>query len=207
MSGVQCVIDSVLGLSHTRTWPLTRMPPVHLRNFRRSLAIAAQIERRVQEYGLAQRDRAGRDWPFRGRIVVLHSYAHVVMDTVQAQATVSPAFSLVGGLAGYVLSAFALWGMLGKAGLPKWGGFVPFYNLYLTVKMAGYNGWMFLLFLIPVVNFVWGIFVALRLGKAFGKGGAFSFFLMWLLAIIGYFVCSYDQSTYRHPETGTPAAA
>lgn len=46
-----------------------------------------------------------------------------------------------------------------------------------------------------------------RLGKAFGKSGVFSVFLLWLLSIIGYVVCSYDTSTYRHPVTGTPAAA
>ena len=137
---------------------------------------------------------------------MFHSYAGIVMDTVQTQSAGSPVGSVVGGLVGYLLGAFALWGMLGKAGLPKWGGFVPFYNLYLTVKMAGYNGWLFLLYIIPLVNIVWSIVVALRLGKAFGKSGVFSFFLMWLLSIIGYFVCSYDASTYRQPVTGAPAA-
>lgn len=137
----------------------------------------------------------------------LTSFAGLVAD-VAPQPDTGPAAAsgAFGGVVGYLLGAFALWGMLGKAGLPKWGGFVPFYNLYLVVKMAGYNGWLFLLYVIPVVNLVWGIIVALRLGKAFGKGGVFSFFLMWLLSIIGYFVCSYDGSVYRQPVTGAPTA-
>lgn len=110
--------------------------------------------------------------------------------------TASPGGSIIGGLIGYLLVGFALMGVFKKAGEPGWAGFVPFYNSYLVVKLAGYNGWLFLLYLIPIVGFVFSIFVALGLGRAFGKGGAFSFFLLWLLSLIGYFVVGYDSSRY-----------
>ncbi len=134
--------------------------------------------------------------------------AAIAADTSStAGSATSAASGIFGGLVGYVLGAVAVMGMLGKAGLPRWGGFVPFYNAYLLVKMAGFNGWLFLLFIIPIVNLVFSIVVALRLAKAFGKSGVFGFFLMWLLSIIGYFWCSYDSSTYRHPVTGAPTPA
>ena len=108
----------------------------------------------------------------------------------------SPVGSIVGGLVGYVIVGFALMGVYKE---PGWAGFVPFYNSYLLVKIAGYNGWLFLLFIIPIVGFIFGIVVALGVGKAFEKGAAFSIFLLWLFAVIGLFIVGYGGSRYVGP--------
>ncbi len=112
---------------------------------------------------------------------------------------------LIGGLVGYILTVIALWPVFTKAGKPGWGAIIPIYNTYLLIKIAGHHGATILLYLIPIVNIVWGIIIAVGVGRAFGKGGAFSFFLLWLLSIIGYFIVGYGSSTYIGPG-GKPAA-
>ena len=73
---------------------------------------------------------------------------------------------------------------------------MPIVNLYILVKIAGYHGALVLLYLIPVVGLVVGILVALKVGRAFGRSGAFSFFLLWLLSPIGYLIIGYGRSTF-----------
>jgi hypothetical protein len=116
----------------------------------------------------------------------------------------SPA-SIVSGLIGYVIYVIALWPVLVKAGRPGWGAIIPIYNIYLLVKIAGYHGAIVILYFIPIVNLITAIVVAVGVGRAFGKGGAFSFFLLWLLSIIGYFIVGYGSSKYIG-DGGRPAA-
>jgi hypothetical protein len=113
--------------------------------------------------------------------------------------------SIVGGLIGYVIYVIALWPVLVKAGRPGWGAIIPIYNIYLLVKIAGYHGAIVILYFIPIVNLITAIVVAVGVGRAFGKGGAFSFFLLWLLSIIGYFIIGYGSSKYIG-DGGKPAA-
>lgn len=104
---------------------------------------------------------------------------------------------IVSGIVGYILSVIALWPVFVKAGRPGWGALIPFYNSYLLIKIAGYHGALLILFFIPIVNIIVSIVVALGVGRAFGRSGAFSFFLLWLLSIIGYLIIGYGSSTYR----------
>lgn len=70
--------------------------------------------------------------------------------------------------------------MLKKAGQPLWAGFVPLYNVYLGLKIAGRPGWWLILFFIPVVNIVVGIIFYIDLAKSFGKGTGFGVGLLFL---------------------------
>lgn len=101
------------------------------------------------------------------------------------------------GVVFYVLTAIALWRVFSKAGYPGILAIIPIVNIFVLVKVAGYSAWMTLLYLIPIVNLIFAIFVAVRLGGRFGKGGAFSFFLLFLFQIIGYFIIGYGSSQYR----------
>jgi Family of unknown function (DUF5684) len=104
--------------------------------------------------------------------------------------------SIITGVVAYLLFALALWPVLVKSGRHGWGAFVPFYNSYLMEELAGFNGWLAILFYIPVVNLVMGILVARGNGKAFGKGAGFSFWMLWVLPIIGYAVLGFGKATY-----------
>lgn len=109
--------------------------------------------------------------------------------------SVSGVFSLIF----YILVAVALWRVFDKAGYPGILAIIPIVNLFVLVKVAGFSAWLGLLYIIPIVNIVFGIIVALRVGRGFGKGGAFSFFLLWLVAFVGYFIIGFGRATYTKP--------
>lgn len=100
-------------------------------------------------------------------------------------------------IAVYVLIAVALWKVFSKAGYPGILAWIPIVNLIVLLKIAGYSAWLVLLYLIPIVNFIFAIFVAIRLGERFGKGGFFSLLWLWLFPVIGYFVLGFGQARYR----------
>lgn len=80
----------------------------------------------------------------------------------------------------------AMWMIFEKAGEPGWAAIVPFYNLYTLFKITWGSGWMFLLLLIPLANFVILIITWVKLSKAFGKGGGWACGLIFLNTI---FIC------------------
>ncbi|WP_439594226.1 DUF5684 domain-containing protein [Microbacterium sp.] len=103
---------------------------------------------------------------------------------------------IVIGLAWYVLLVVALWKVFTKAGYPGWLAIIPIVNTFVLVKVAGFSAWLGLLYLIPIVNIVFHIIVSLRIGKGFGKGAAFSIFLIWLLSAIGFLILGFGSDTY-----------
>jgi hypothetical protein len=107
--------------------------------------------------------------------------------------------SWIVGVVLYILVVVALWKVFSKAGWPGILAIIPIVNLFILVKIGGMSAWLGLLYLIPIVNIVFGIIVALRVGRGFGKGGVFSFFLLWLFSVIGYFIIGYGRATYTKP--------
>jgi len=99
----------------------------------------------------------------------------------------------------YVLVAIAMWMVFKKAGWPGILALIPIVNVFILVKIAGMSAWWALLYLIPIVNIIFGIVVAVKVGAAFGKGGAWSFFLLWLIAFIGYFILGFGDAKYTKP--------
>ncbi|WP_051191690.1 DUF5684 domain-containing protein [Microbacterium luticocti] len=109
-----------------------------------------------------------------------------------------PGTSIV-GIVLYVLAVVALWRVFTKAGWPGILAIIPIVNVFILVKIAGFSAWMTLLLIIPIVNIVFSIIVAIRVGRGFGKGGVFSFFLLWLLSIIGLYIIGFGSARYTKP--------
>lgn len=82
-----------------------------------------------------------------------------------------------------ILTLIGMWKLYVKAGKPGWAAIIPFYNVYVLFEIAGMNGWMFLLLLIPIVNIVISIMLYINLAKAFGKSTAFAIGLILLNTI------------------------
>jgi hypothetical protein len=125
----------------------------------------------------------------------------LMSTTITAEANSTGA--VVGGIIGliaYILYVIALWRVFTKAGYAGWLAIIPIVNLFVLVKVAGYTAWLGLLYFVPIANIVLHILVALRVGKAFGKGTAFSIFLLWLFQLIGLLIIAFDSSTYTKPE-------
>ena len=121
------------------------------------------------------------------------------MDSITDQAQITALSQQYGFFAiiWYVIVAIALWRVFSKAGYPGILAIIPIVNVFVLVKVSGYSAWMTLLYLIPIVNFIFGIVMAFRLGERFGKGGVFSFFLLWLIAPIGYLILGFGGADYR----------
>ncbi len=100
------------------------------------------------------------------------------------------------GLIIYIIAVIALWKVFTKAGHAGWLAIIPIVNLFVLTKIAGFSYWLGLLYLIPIVNIILHIIVALRVGKAFGKGAAFSIFLLWIFSFIGYLILGFGSATY-----------
>lgn len=96
-----------------------------------------------------------------------------------------------------VLEIAALWMVFSKAGRPGWAAIIPIFNIYTLCKVAGRPGWWTVLFFLPLVNLIFSIIVALDVAKAFGKGGAFGFFMLWLLGAIGYPILGFGGARYQ----------
>ena len=135
---------------------------------------------------------------------MFHLITELTDNLIATQTSTNSGASTGGSLIGYLLfTIIALRPVFAKAGYNGWTALIPIYNIYVLVKIAGFHGATVLLYLIPIVNLVFGIIVAVKVGAAFGKSGAFSFFLLWLLAFIGFCIVGYGSSTYQGPARAT----
>jgi len=82
-----------------------------------------------------------------------------------------------------IVMIIAEWKIYEKGGQPGWAILIPFYNIYVLLKLVGRPGWWLLLMFIPVVNFIIGIIVINDLSKSFGRGVGFTLGLIFLSPI------------------------
>lgn len=110
--------------------------------------------------------------------------------------------ALIGGLVGMVVGLlFALvviagvWKTFEKAGKPGWAAIVPIYNMIVALEIAGKPVWWVLLLMIPCVNIIVGIIVAMSFAKAFGKSEIFGIGLA-LLGFIFFPILGFGDAKY-----------
>ena len=102
------------------------------------------------------------------------------------------------GLAFIVLMIASIWKVFTKAGQPGWAAIIPIYNVIVLLKIIG-KPWCWILgFLIPLVNFIVMILMAVGLAKVFGKGIGFAVGLI-LLGFIFYPILAFGDATYTAP--------
>jgi hypothetical protein len=99
-------------------------------------------------------------------------------------------------LAIVVFELVALWKVFTKAGQPGWATLVPFYNLYVLLKITGKPGWWLILFFVPLVNLVVAVLIYLALAKTFGKGVGFGIGL-FVLAPIFLPILAFGDAQYH----------
>lgn len=108
---------------------------------------------------------------------------------------------LIGGigmlffLAVFVLVIAGMWKVFTKAGKPGWACIIPIYNVIVLLQIAKRPVWWFLLFLVPVVNFIIIIVVSIDIAKAFGKGAGFGLGLAFLGPIF-YPILGFSDAAY-----------
>lgn len=102
------------------------------------------------------------------------------------------------GLVFIVLMIASVWKVFTKAGQPGWAAIIPIYNVIVLLKIIGKPWWWILGFIIPFVNFIVMILIAVGLAKVFGKGTGFAVGLI-LLGVIFYPILAFGDATYTAP--------
>src|SRR5438067_6612899 len=125
---------------------------------------------------------------------------------LQQDSSSTPAVSPIGAgmgigmtilwLAIVLLLVASMWKLFVKAGKPGWAAIVPIYNLIVLLEIAGKPLWWFILFLIPVVNFIVLIILAIAVARKFGKGTGFALGMIFLSPIF-YPILAFGDSTYN----------
>jgi uncharacterized membrane protein YhaH (DUF805 family) len=67
------------------------------------------------------------------------------------------------------------------------------------MEIVGRPGWWLILFLIPFVNLVISIIVAIDLAKSFGKDTLYGVILLWFFNIIGMLMLGFGDAEYQGP--------
>ena len=98
----------------------------------------------------------------------------------------------------------AMWKVFEKAGQPGWAAIIPIYNIYIMTKIGGKPGIWTLWCLIPIVNYIFIIWLYNMVSKSFGKDEGFTAGLV-LLGIIFWPILGFGSAKYLGPY-GNPAA-
>ena len=91
---------------------------------------------------------------------------------------------------------FVYWIIFTKAGEEGWKSLIPIYNIYILYKITWGNGLIFLLLLVPFVNFIVGILTINKLSKCFGHRLGFTLGLLFL-PIIFLPLLAFGDSRYE----------
>lgn len=67
------------------------------------------------------------------------------------------------------LTLFGCWKLFEKAGRKGWEAIIPFYNIYVIIKLSGRPAWWIILFFIPVINVIMGIGLIVDFVKCYRK--------------------------------------
>lgn len=111
------------------------------------------------------------------------------------------AVTLIGTVGSAVLVISGLWGVFVKAGRPGWYSLIPIYNMVTLCRVCGITGWLALVFLIPLVNFIALIYLADKLSKAFGKGIGYTLGII-LLGMLFLPLLGFGEAKYVGPAAG-----
>lgn len=98
----------------------------------------------------------------------------------------------------------AMWKIYKKAGYEGWECIIPIYNHLVLLKIVGKPWWWLLLMFIPIVNFVFLIWMYNMLSKSFGKDEGFTVGLL-LLGFIFIPILGFGNAIYQGPY-GDPVA-
>ena len=101
-------------------------------------------------------------------------------------------------LATSLLMLVSWWRIFQKAKLPGRGAIIPFYNIYLILKLAGKPNWTWWL-LFPPVLWILMIVAEFKIAEKFGKGTGFALGL-WFLPVIFYPILAFSKDVEYHAE-------
>jgi hypothetical protein len=93
----------------------------------------------------------------------------------------------------------ALWKIFTKAEQPGWASLIPYYNIYVMLKIVGRPWWWLLLLLVPFVNLVALVLLTIDLAHSFGRSTTFGVVLLFFFSAIGILILGFGNSRYVGP--------
>jgi hypothetical protein len=97
-----------------------------------------------------------------------------------------------------VIMIIAFWKIFTKAGKPGWAAIIPIYNVIVLLEIVGKPVWWIILFLIPCVNIIFGIWTINLLSKSFGQSEGFTIGML-LLGVVFYPILAFGNYQYMGP--------
>jgi hypothetical protein len=95
-----------------------------------------------------------------------------------------------------ILQLGAWWTLFKKAGEPGWAAIVPFYNLYVMLRIADKPGWWFAVILfVPFLSLVFWILMCVSIAQNFGKGTGYALGIIFL-PFIFVPILAFGKATY-----------
>ncbi len=90
----------------------------------------------------------------------------------------------------------SMWVVFTKAREPGWAAIIPIYNMVVLLRIAGKPEWWVILMLIPLVQLVIGILVAIALAEKFGQSAGFAVGLV-LFPFVFYPILAFGSAEYQ----------
>jgi hypothetical protein len=120
-----------------------------------------------------------------------------VMDSlIPLQTNGGGGIELLAVLALTIVIFAGFWKTFEKAGEPGWAGLIPIYNLYVLVRISGNAWWWFILFFIPVINFIATLKISINIAGKFNRGVLFGLGLT-VLSFVFYPVLGFGDYQYQ----------
>lgn len=94
-----------------------------------------------------------------------------------------------------VASLVGMWKMFVKAGKEGWKSIIPVYNMIVMLQITGMPEWYVILYFLPFVNIYVTVKVAIELSKVFGKTTAFGLVLLFFPPV-GYMILGLGSALY-----------
>lgn len=116
------------------------------------------------------------------------------MDPAQLMASLIPSLVIC------VFLLICMWKLFTKCGEAGWKCLIPFYNLWIELKLFWGESCVlpFILFFVPIANIVVMIMLYIRMARSFGKSGGFAAGLI-LLGIIFIPILAFGSDEYIGP--------
>ncbi len=106
-------------------------------------------------------------------------------------------------LAFIVFMVASVWKVFTKAGQPGWASIVPIYNIVVMIKIIGKPmWWIAIILLIPIVNYIFLIWMMNLISKSFGKDVGFTLGMLFL-PFVFWPILGFGSATYVGP-AGAP---
>ena len=96
-----------------------------------------------------------------------------------------------------------IWAIFVKADERGWAAIIPFYNLWVLLRIVGRPGWWFILSLIPVVNIIIWIILMFDLAKSFDKSPWWGLGLV-IIPFLFTLILGFGDAQYYGPSAGNP---